>query len=189
METPRRSSGPVVDELLEREQELDLLGTTLEKACAGGGNLVLVRGGAGAGKTALLQAAQVQAEARGMHVGSARGAEREREFPFGVVRQLLEPTVARMTREERARLFAGSASLARPLFSGRRQASPAGDPLALVEGLAWLIANLSRHVAPLLLCVDDVHWCDRTSLRALVRTALYLDELPVVIALAAPRNT
>jgi hypothetical protein len=57
----------------------------------------------------LLGAARALAD--GKLVLSARGSELEREFPFAVVRQLLEPVV----RDEH---FAGAAALARPVLRG-----------------------------------------------------------------------
>ena len=53
----------------------------------------MVEGPAGVGKTALLADARAIADAAGMQVLRSRGAELEREFAFGVVRQLLEPVL------------------------------------------------------------------------------------------------
>ena len=100
-------------------------------------------------------------EARGMRVLAARGSELERSFPYGVVRQLFEPALARSSDAERASLLAGAAELAAPLFAGVGGESTAGGAdedaaFAKLHGLYWLSANLADH-APLLVLIDDLH--------------------------------
>jgi len=77
--------------LLEREDQLTRLGEALAAAHRGEGRVVLVEGPAGMGKTALLLELKARAEAAGMRVLRARGAELEQEFGYGIVRQLLDP--------------------------------------------------------------------------------------------------
>src|SRR5207244_4296933 len=94
--------------LLERDRELERIGRCLRRAWQGRGGALVVEGPAGMGKTVLLAAARDGAEGEGFRVLRARGAELEREFAFGVVRQLVEPVVARASEQERARLFEGA---------------------------------------------------------------------------------
>ena len=80
--------------LLERERELATMRDGVDRACAGQGALLLVEGPPGAGKTVLAR------EARRGRPGandwcSRRLVELEQPFAFGVVRQLLEPVIAR----------------------------------------------------------------------------------------------
>ena len=79
--------------LVERDGELGEIDRALAGAVAGEGWLVLLEGPAGIGKTALLDVARGRAGRAGVAVAGARGAELERGFPYGVVRQLLEATV------------------------------------------------------------------------------------------------
>jgi hypothetical protein len=51
-----------------------------------------------------------------MRVLSARAAELERAFAFGVVRQLFEPVLRNMPADERELLLDGVAGLTRPLL-------------------------------------------------------------------------
>ena len=49
-----------------------------------------------------------------------------------------------------------------------------------MHGLYWLVVNLSTD-GPLLLAIDDLHWCDRASLRFLVYLVRRLEGLPVLV--------
>src|SRR5215217_2667092 len=102
--------------LLEREVELAELEELLAAARAGSGRLLLVEAAAGLGKTRLLREARRRADAEGMRVLAARATELERDFPFGVVRQLFEPALAAADEAARVELFDGPAVAARALF-------------------------------------------------------------------------
>ena len=82
---------------MEREHELAALATALDEADAGRGGVVAVVGEPGIGKSRLLAAAREHGRAAGMLVCSARGAELERAFPFGIVRQLAASSYADTT--------------------------------------------------------------------------------------------
>src|SRR5262249_34413647 len=51
---------------------------------------------------------------------------------------------------------------------------------AMLHGLFWLTVNLSSE-RPVLLVVDDLHWCDSASMRFLGYLARRLDDLPVLL--------
>jgi DNA-binding CsgD family transcriptional regulator len=146
---------------------------------------VLFEGPAGIGKSRLLAAACEDAEARGLQVLRARGGELERDFSYGVVRQLFEPRLAAAGEDERVRLLVGAARLAGPLFEfgevGEALAGGEDASYRTMHGLYWLTANLAELEAALL-AVDDLHWCDAPSLRFLSYLARRLDGLPVVVA-------
>jgi DNA-binding CsgD family transcriptional regulator len=175
---------------LEREGELARIERRLAAACDGHGGVLAVEGAAGIGKTSLLAATRTLAEAAGMRVLRARGAELEREFAFGVVRQLFEPPLAEASADERAALLDGAAALAGRLL-GRSAAVPddgareaADSSFAVLHGLYWVCANLAAE-RPLCLIVDDAHWADAPSLRFLAFLQPRLEELGVALVLAA----
>jgi DNA-binding CsgD family transcriptional regulator len=156
---------PVQRDLLERDTELTAV-TSLIANTLGGGRLLAIEGPPGIGKTALIAEAKAQAQEAGLQVLGGRGSELERSFSYGVVRQLFEPFLASLRTEDRVELLTGAAALAAPLFDPvQATAEPAADSsLATLHGLYWLAANLAAS-RPLLLAVDDLHWCDLPSLR------------------------
>ena len=173
--------------LLERDRELELIGVLLEGCVAGEGGVLLVEGPAGIGKTALLESASGRAREAGVRVLGARAGELERELAHAVVRQLFEPSLATVAARERATLLAGAAGLAAPVVApgpAPATALVSDQAFPVIHGLYWLTANLARS-GPVLLIVDDAHWCDRPSLRFLLYLARRLEGLSVAILLAA----
>jgi DNA-binding CsgD family transcriptional regulator len=176
--------------LLERDRELERIGQCLQRASQGYGGALVVEGPAGIGKTVLLAAGRVAAQREGFRVLRARGAELEREYAFGVVRQLFEPALAAATEQERAGLLDGPPGVAARLLSlpGLGDEAMGGtavppDPsFAVLHGLYWLCANLAAE-RPLALVVDDAHWADGASLRFLAFLLPRLEELPAAVLL------
>ena len=167
--------------LLERDAELALTTSLLERTPAGDGALLAVVGPAGIGKTRLLAETRRTATDRGFTVLAARAAELEHDLAFGIVRQLFEPALARASEAERAELLAGSAALAAPLTGAPLPAGP--DPLfSVLHGLHWLTANLAGR-GPLLLAIDDAQWADAPSLRFLAYLAARLGGTPALVML------
>ena len=146
---------------------------------------MMVAGPAGIGKTTLLAAARGAAAAHGVRPLVARGGELERNFPYGVVRQLLERAVVGADDGERRRLLAGAAELAAPALGLAPPPGGGGDAaFAAAHGVYWLCANLAEE-RPLLLAVDDAHWADGPSQRALAYLARRIGDLPVALLAAA----
>ncbi len=171
-------------QLLEREAELTALRSLLEAARDGYGGTALVEAPAGQGKTTLLRA--LRAGAGGMRVLSATGAELERDFAFGIVRQLFEDELFGSDDARRARLLAGSAQFATHVVEGGGYEPALSNDACHVRlhGLARMAANLAEE-KPLVLLVDDAHWADPGSLQALGMLARRIDELPIALIVAA----
>jgi DNA-binding CsgD family transcriptional regulator len=167
--------------LVERELELETVERLLAGARAGSGGGLVFEGPAGIGKSSLLAATRTAAGAE-LRVLSARGGELERELPFGIVRQLLEPVVVAYDAEEREALLAGAAALAKPVFAVDPEAG-AEPSFSSLHGLYWLTINLAD-VQPLLVAVDDTHLADVASLRWLVYLARRLAGVPLALVLA-----
>jgi DNA-binding CsgD family transcriptional regulator len=169
--------------LFDRDREVAAMDVALARARRGDASVLILRGPAGIGKSSLLAAAQRQAGRAGMTVLRARAAPVERTFPYGVVRQLFEPMFASALIDV-ADLFAGAAARARSVLSDQPDASVTGDAsLASLHALYWLTANVAAF-APLLICVDDLVWCDEASLRFLEFVVRRLAGMPVLLTLA-----
>ena len=170
--------------LLERESELARLAELAHGVRDGRGAVVLVDGEPGIGKTSLLSRTCHYAAGAGLEILTARGRELEQDLPYGVVQQLFSPIRRESDPAARARSFAGPASCVEPVLIG---GAPEADAFALRHGLYWLLANTTAR-GPLLLSVDDAQWADRVSLRFLAYVAERIDELPVLLVLAARRS-
>jgi DNA-binding SARP family transcriptional activator len=165
-------------DLVDRERETAALAAAVATARTGNGSVVLIEGPAGIGKTRLLaEALRLSADA-GLRVLSARCSALERSFGFGAVRQLFEPSLVDGTRAPA--LLGGPAASAAGVF-GTVDSDQLGDgTFSVLHGLYWLTVNLTNE-APLLLAVDDAHWCDPASLRFLSYLLRRLDAVPILV--------
>lgn len=174
------AGSPARAPLIERDDEVAALTTVVREAAGGQARVVLLEGPGGIGKTRLLAEGRQLALEAGLRVLTARGGELEREFAFGVVRQLFEAAVA----QREVAVLDGPAAAARHVFElagGRSGAEPARDlSFASLHGLYWLTANVSGD-DPLVIAVDDLHWCDASSLRFLAYLIRRLEGLPVLV--------
>jgi hypothetical protein len=179
--------------LLERDRELAEMDRALDAAREGSGRLLVIEGSPGVGKSRLLEVLRDRGQAAGFACLGARAGELEREFPFGVVRQLFEFRLATASAEERAALLGGAARLAGPVLgleaggNSRRLGLTMGDaPYATLHGLYWLCTNLAAE-GPVLLLVDDAHWADAPSLRWIGFLVARFEELPIASGWPAGR--
>jgi DNA-binding CsgD family transcriptional regulator len=173
--------------LFERKAELGRIDALLALAQAGSGDMLLITGPAGIGKSVLLGVARERAHLAGMQVLSGCGRELEGGFSFGVARQLFEPLLAGADEMERDALLAGAAHRALTALEGETGHPPSAagsdPPFAVVHGLYWLAVNASG-LAPVLLAIDDLQWADQASLRFVLYLAERLSGLPVALALS-----
>jgi DNA-binding CsgD family transcriptional regulator len=169
---PERPRAP----LLERDHELQRIEDALRPLETGAPRLVVVEGPAGIGKSRLIAEVRQRAVARGLRVLGARGSDLERDFPFGVVRQLFDPLLADPGMA--AELLQGAAAAARSVFESIPEAPAEGEDVsfAALHGLYWLTVNAVADRG-LVLVVDDLHWCDRPSLRLLAYLSRRLEGL------------
>ncbi|WP_231121925.1 BTAD domain-containing putative transcriptional regulator [Motilibacter peucedani] len=176
----RRAQEAGPDDMVDRDAELERLAACLDDALDGAGVVAVIEGPAGIGKSRLLAEARRSAQERGALVLGARGSVLEREFAFGAVRQLFEPLL--LDPAGRERLLAGPAAAAAGVFDDTGSAERSSDSsFAVLHGLYWLVENLAAE-RRVLLAVDDLQWCDASSLRFLAYLARRLDGLPLLVA-------
>ncbi|MET9827794.1 AAA family ATPase [Streptomyces sp. NPDC006385] len=179
--------------LIERRRELQALDAAFKelRRTADGvprarrRGLLAFTGSAGLGKTALITEARVRAAAHGFTVLSGRGGEKEQGLAFRVVRQLAQPSLARMDEGElRALLGSWYDIVAAVLGLEASGPAPAPDPAGVRAGLDWVMTRLTVKKAPVVLLLDDLHWADAESLNWLVSFAPRVDDLPLLIVVA-----
>jgi predicted ATPase len=173
--------------LLDRQAELEAITAAACRAARGNGSALVVEGPAGIGKTAIVRAGCEIAHERGLASLMARGAELERDFGFGVVRQLFEPAIDANGPID---AFAGRAAPAAGLLEVAPPVPcaplPGGSDAAraMLNALYWLTVNLAR-LTPRVLVVDDAHWSDPASLRFLAYLTHRIGSLPLMLIVAA----
>jgi DNA-binding CsgD family transcriptional regulator/tetratricopeptide (TPR) repeat protein len=171
--------------IVERGEELDAIAGLVDAVQAGNGGVLVVEGVAGIGKTRLLQSAAERATAGDVALLSGRGSQLEAGLPFGVARQLFEPTIRAADPARREALLADGAGPARRLLTDPSPAtgSEGSDEFPVIHGLYWLLANLGDDW-PHLVVVDDAHWADDASQRFLAFVAARLAGLAVGVIAA-----
>src|SRR5215217_1480756 len=160
--------------LLGRADEGELLDRLLENVRAGQSAVLVVRGEAGVGKTALLDYCARQA--KGFRVARIAGVESEMELPFAALHQLCTPMLGHIDAVPAPQQTA--LHVAFGLSSG-------DAPNPVVVGLAGL--SLLAEVAverPLLCVVDDAQWLDAASAQVLgfVARRLLAESVAIVFA-------
>ncbi|SME97078.1 AAA family ATPase [Streptomyces sp. Amel2xC10] len=173
--------------LWERDAEVAVLAQAVDTLCAdrsSSGHLLVLRGEAGLGKTALLAETRRIAEARNCTVWSARGGETLRAVPFNVVRQLLQPALLSLLPEEAREYLGDWYDIAGPALGIAEPGEGHPDPQAVCDGLVAAVRRLARRYYPLVLLIDDAHWADLETLRWLAAFAERLDDLSVLVVVA-----
>src|SRR5215212_6103038 len=164
--------------LLGRADEGELLDRLLENVRAGQSAVLVVRGEAGVGKTALLHYCARQAA--GFRVARIAGVESEMELPFAALHQLCAPMLGRLGGLPQPQQVALGVALG--LASG-----PAPDRFLVALGALSLLAEVAAE-RPLLCLVDDAQWLDAASGQVLgfVARRLLAESVAVVFAVRDP---
>jgi predicted ATPase len=174
--------------LLERDRELGLIEGALQGSERGRGLFVILYGPAGIGRSSVLRASVLKAQERGTATMEACGSELERGYGFGVVRQLLEATIASLNPAQRRSLLADAGpAAASALGMAQPERHESSSAFAQIEGVYRLITRLAA-LRPLLVAVDDLQWCDRPSLDFLCFLGHRANRLPVTIVAAWRRG-
>jgi hypothetical protein len=161
-------------ELHGRHNECAALDRLLQDVRAQSSRVLVLRGQAGIGKTALLE--YLVANASGCRIARAAGVESEMELPFAGIHQLCAPMLSHLQHlpgPQRAALetaFGLNAGMAADRF---------------IVGLA-VLSLLSRvaEAQPLVCLVDDAHWLGRVSAQILAFVSRRLLAEPMALVFA-----
>lgn len=170
--------GRPAPELRGRRSECARLDHVVAGVRSGEGQVLIVRGDAGIGKTALLEYLVGQSES--CRVARAAGVESEMELPFAGLHQLCAPMLNlsdRLPQPQRDAL-----AVAFGLEFG-------GPPDRFLVGAAVLsLLSAASESQPLLCVIDDAQWLDHASAQALtfVGRRLFADRVGLVFAVREP---
>ena len=157
-----------------RRAECLALDRLLEAAHAGQSAVLVLRGEAGIGKTALLGYAAGRAE--GWRVLRAIWVESEMELPFAGVHQLCAPLLEGLT---------GLPTPQREALGTAFGLSAGARPDRFLVGLALLsLLSDAAEEQPLLGLIDDAQWLDRSSAQVLAFVARRLEADSIVLLFA-----
>ncbi|MGC5168012.1 helix-turn-helix transcriptional regulator [Luteimicrobium sp. DT211] len=169
---PQHSSGTA---LVGRRAEVRALDEVLRDVRAGRSRVLVVRGEAGVGKSALLD--HVSDHAAPARVVRTAGAEPESEIAYSALQQLCAPLLDRLGALPQPQRDALSTAFG--LGTGE-------PPTALVIGLAVLgLLSEAASDKPLVCVVDDAQWLDRMSEVVLTFVARRLDAESVALVFGA----
>jgi DNA-binding CsgD family transcriptional regulator/tetratricopeptide (TPR) repeat protein len=161
----------------------DLLAVTerrLARARGGAGQVLLLAGEAGIGKTRLLHALQDFAAAQGFSSWAAGAFPQDVELSAGLLLDLGHA----MARSERADVAGRGQALVRDLAGVAGAPADSGDAhrrrrMVVLEAVNRL-ASLCED-GPALLALEDLHWCDELSLEVVAHLARRVPSLPLLV--------
>lgn len=157
-----------------RDRECRILDDVVTDAKAGRSRVLVLRGEAGIGKTALLD--HLTGRADGCRLGHATGVESELELAFAGLHQLCRPFLSGLDTLPAPQRTALSTTFA-------LQAGPPPD--RFVVGLAVLsLLSEAAEEQPLVCVVDDGQWLDQASAQTLefVARRLHAERVALVLA-------
>ena len=161
--------------LLGRRAECEGLEQLLAHALAGDSRVLVLRGEAGVGKSALL--GHLSRRAAGWRVARATGVESEIELAHSGLHQLCAPMLDHLDR-----LPAPQRDALATVFG--RSAGPAPDRFLIGLAILTLLAEVAEE-QPLVCIVDDAQWLDHSSVQILAFVARRLLAERVAIVCAA----
>ena len=165
---------------LDRAAERLVLDQLLAQAREGQSAVLVIRGEAGIGKTALLRYAARRAS--GLRVARVTGAEAEMELPFAGIQQLCAPLLDHLHELPQPQQDALNVALGRA----------SGDvPDRFLVGLAVLgLLSAAAEERPLLCLVEDAQWLDGASglILGFVARRLLAESVAVVVTVREPNT-
>lgn len=161
--------------LVGRRAEQHELSALVDRVRSGGSGVLVLRGEAGIGKTALLL--DVRDHASDLRVIALSGAESEMELAYAAVQQLCAPLLGSLDRLPDPQKNALQVAL------GLREGA-APDRLLVNLAVLSLLAGAGAE-QPTICLIDDAQWVDRASLQALAFAGRRLSADPVAMIFAA----
>ena len=178
------------DELVGRDDQLAALDAILAGARGGRGQVALVAGEPGIGKTRLAEEAARRAAGAGMQVAWGRCHEGDGAPALWPWAQVMRQLAAELAPGQLAAMLGPSAAWPGQLIPELAEPAEPAEPLPIADlgaarfQLNQTVAGLLRRLAaarPLLVVVDDLHWADVPSLSLLAFLAGELKDARLVV--------
>jgi tetratricopeptide (TPR) repeat protein len=147
-----------------RHEELDVLQAALDAARAGRGRLVLLRGGAGVGKSRLTLQLEAAARSAGMRVLRGRAAASSSSVPFRPVAEALLGATRAAGPPDAPELAAYRSVLGALIPEWSTPGRPVADRGLLLQEAALRLLRVLAGAAGALLTLEDLHWADAETL-------------------------
>ncbi len=192
---------PALDErfisfFVGREQEVAEIAGLVDSALAGHGDLLVLEGEAGVGKTRLAYTALQRAADGGATVISATCQTLEQKFPFSpladsigrYLHSLPDSVLRELPHASLTELAQIVPSLQDhipdlPVLTSDHTLRTDESHQRLIDSIVGFLAYLAE-LRPLLIFLDDLHWADPDTLAVLSRLSQRLGELPLFMLLA-----
>jgi DNA-binding CsgD family transcriptional regulator len=171
---------PLASGFLDRTGEREVLARLLANAREGQSAVLVMRGEAGIGKTALLR--YLARNASGFRVAQVTGVEAEMELPFAGIHQLCAPLLDQLDALPQPQREALNVALG--LASG-------DVPDRFLVGLAVLgLLAAAAEERPLLCVVEDAQWLDAASglILGFIARRLLAESVALVVAVREPSS-
>jgi DNA-binding CsgD family transcriptional regulator/tetratricopeptide (TPR) repeat protein len=191
VESQRLGSGSLTQStFVGRQREMGKLKGVLEDALSGQGQLLMLVGEPGIGKTRTAQELAAYAETRGAQILWGWCYEEEGAPPFWPWVQLLRAYVQQRDPEQlQLEMGPGAADIAEVISEVRGKLPGLEPPLALqleqarfrlFDSISTFLKNAAQS-QPLMLVLDDLHWADKPSLLLLQFLARQLGESHLLV--------
>ncbi len=163
--------------LFGRSSELEVLQSLVDRVAEGVAQTAVIEGVAGIGKTRLLNEVLTYAEGRELHVLRGAADELERDRPFGTLVGTLglHPGADDPKRAEIGRLLIADPD------TGPSTVDQASDlSFRIIDAVTDLLQELCI-ARPIVLALEDLHWADPSTIRAVRSAARRLAASPIAL--------
>ena len=170
-----------------RARVMAQLETLLESTASGQGRLCIVQGVPGIGKTRVALELSQNAQRMGFQVYSGRSLPDGGSPSFWPWIQILRSMQRHPQLSEAGELRAALEELAQPKVRNDAELASSRDERAarfwLIDNIVHFLVDAGAQTAPLLLCLDDVHWADDGTMSLLNQLAPELARSRVLVLL------
>jgi len=169
--------------LVGREEHMRGVARHIALASEGHGQMVLLRGSPGSGKTRLAQEVSMVLLGQGYLVATGRCYDQEQTMPYAPIRSALAHayTAAPPTVRATSRRWPALTRLLDPT-EGSGEVGDAGSdaPQRLFSGVVGFLLEIAL-ARPLALLIDDLHWADGATLSLLLYLARHTREARILL--------